>query len=426
MRIMLLGAGGFIGRHVMSELLAAGHELVGVVRNQDGLTTAFPQARFLAHDLARTTDPQVWEANLGGIDCIINAAGILRGATMDEVHVQMPQALYGAAKQAGVKHVILISAVSAREDVATDYSVSKLAGEEVLRTSGLGWTILRPSLVYGEGSYGGTSLLRGMAALPFFVPLPGNGSFAFTPIHVRDLARSVGLICGDKAFNGKTLEPVGPETLSLRELLARYRAWLGFGHARFFSIPMPFMRLIGRIGDIFGNGPIATNSLSQLVAGNAGESAAFTTAIGFAPRSLDDALLARPAEVQDRWHARLFFLAPAIKAMLVVLWLASAWLGFFHGSAATHSVIGGLGLPQGWAGSLRIGGSLLDLVVAAIVLLDRRACWSTIVQLSVVLGYTIVIGLALPKLWLDPFGPMLKNLPILLLIGVHGVIGNKR
>ena len=426
MRIMLLGAGGFIGRHVMSELLAAGHDLVGVVRNQDGLKTAFPQARFLSLDLAQATDPQVWEAHLGGIDCIINAAGILRGATMDEIHVQMPKALYCAAKQAGVKRVILISAVSAREDVTTDYSASKLAGEEVLRASGLGWTILRPSLVYGEGSYGGTSLLRGMAAQPFFVPLPGNGEFAFTPIHVRDLARSVGLICGDEAFNGKTLEPVGPETLSLRELLARYRAWLGFGHARFLPIPMPFMRLVGRMGDALGNGPIATNSLAQLVAGNAGDSAAFTQAIGFAPRSLDRALLSRPAEVQDRWHARFFFLAPAIKAMLVVLWLASAWLGFFHGSVATHAVIGGLGLPQGWAGSLRIGGSLLDLVVAAIVLLDRRACWSTIVQLSAVLGYTIVIGSALPKLWLDPFGPLLKNLPILLLIGVHSVIGNKR
>lgn len=426
MRIMLLGAGGFIGRYILSELLDAGHEVVGVIRSPGNLAAAFPQAHFLSFNLAQATDPLVWQSHLAGIDCIINAAGILRGAEMEAVHVRMPEALYAAASKAGVKHAVLISAISARKDVSTDYSVSKLAGEGVLRSSGLCWTVLRPSLVYGDGSYGGTSLLRGLAALPVLVPLPGSGEYAFTPIHVEDLAHSVRLICESDAYSGQTLEPVGPNTLPLRELLARYRAWLGFGLIRYFPVPMPLMRLLGKIGDMTGSGPVSTNSLEQMVAGNGGDSTAFADTIGFKPRSLDSSLLARPAQVQDRWHARLFFLAPAIKATLVFLWLVSAWLGFSHGSEATRSVVAGLGLANGWDEPLRLGGSILDMAVALLVLFDRNARWSTIVQLSVVVGYSFVIGIAVPSLWLDPYGPLLKNLPILLLIAVHGVIGNRR
>ena len=426
MRIMLLGAGGFIGRYILSELLEAGHEVVGVVRSSDNLAAAFPQARFCSLNLAQATDPITWQPYLAGIDCIINAAGILRGAEMDAVHVRMPEALYAAASKASVKHVVLISAISARDDVTTDYSVSKLAGEDALRSSGIGWTILRPSLVYGDGSYGGTSLLRGLAALPVLVPLPGSGEFAFTPIHVEDLARSVRLVCESTAYSGQTLEPVGPDTLSLRDLLARYRAWLGFGVTRYLPFPMSLMRLLGKIGDMMGGGPISTNSLEQMVAGNAGDSAAFASAIGFQPRSLESAQLAHPAQVQDHWHARLFFLAPAIKAMLVLLWLASAWLGLSYGREATQSVVAGLSLTDAWVEPLQIGGSILDIGVALLVLFDKSARWSTIMQLSVVAVYSIFIGIAVPTLWLDPLGPLLKNLPILLLIAVHGVIGNKR
>lgn len=426
MRILLLGAGGFIGRHILSQLVAHGHQVTAVVRDATGLTEAFPGIAIERRDLARFTRAEDWGDLLSGVDAIVNAAGVLRGPDMDAIHVVMPRALYAAASTARVGRIVLLSAISARPDVATDYSRSKLAGEAALRGSGLAWTILRPSLVYGDGSYGGTSLLRGMAGLPWCVPLPGSGDFAFTPIHVGDLARAVCLACESDALAACTLEPVGPETLCLRDLLARYRAWLGFGRARFVSVPMPLMRLFGRVGDRLGSGPISSNSLAQLVAGNAGDSEAFEAAIGFRPRGFAEALRDRPAQVQDRWHARLFFLAPAITAALVLLWIASAWLGLAHGAAATADLVAALALPPVWADPLRIGGSLLDLGIAGLVLADRRARWSTAAQLVVIAGYTLVIGFALPGLWLDPLGPLLKNLPILALVLVHGAIADKR
>ncbi|MCJ2177329.1 SDR family oxidoreductase [Novosphingobium album (ex Hu et al. 2023)] len=426
MRIMVFGAGGFIGRHVLSELSAAGYDVVAVVRRAREVERAFPSITVAEMDLASATDANRWRPLLQGIDVVVNAAGLLRGRDLHAVHVAMPQALHAAAGEAGVRRVVLVSAISARPDVATDYSLTKLEGEQVLRGSGIDWTILRPSLVYGDGSYGGTSLMRGMAGLPLFVPLPGKGDFFFTPIHVRDLARSIRIVCEDTAFTGQTLEPVGPETLDLRQLLERYRSWLGFGTARLLTVPMPVMRMLGRLGDFAGDGPIATNSLVQMIAGNAGNSEAFADAIGFEPVSLEQALRDRPAQVQDRWHARLFFLAPALRAMLVFLWLASAWLGLVHGAEQTARFTAELGLPDALVAPLRISSSLLDIGIAAMVLFDRRARWATPVQLAAVLGYTLVIGIALPALWLDPLGPLLKNLPILLLIAVHGAIADKR
>lgn len=426
MRILLLGASGFIGRHILAELLNGGHEVIAVVRNITDLKAAFPEATFVARDLARATESADWENLAAGIDIIVNAAGILQGPEMQAVHVDMPRALTNAARRAGVKRTVLISAISARADVTTAYASSKLEGEADLRASGIDWTILRPSLVYGEGSYGGTSLLRGLSALPWLTPLPGRGDFEFTPIHVADLARATRLVCESSLFANQTLEPVGPETMSLRTLLQRYRAWLGYGRAHFITIPMPLLRLMGRIGDVASLGPISTTSVQQLMAGNAGNSAAFSKSIGFVPRSLQEAMRTHPAQVQDRWHARLFFMTPILKFTLVIMWLASAYLGFAFGAEATHELAQSLALPQSLETAMRMGSSFLDLVVAAWLLLDRQARWSTLAQLTVIAGYTVVIGYALPHLWLDPLGPLLKNLPILLAVAVHGVIGDPR
>lgn len=426
MRILVVGAGGFIGRQILAQSLASGHEVVGVARSTAALADAFPQATFIAIDLANALRPEDWHDHLFGVDAIVNAAGILRGPEMFAVHAEMPRALYAAAEAAAIKQIVLISAISARVDVETDYSVSKLAGEAILRSADLEWTILRPSLVYGDGSYGGTSLMRGLAGLPWFVPLPGSGDFAFTPIHVRDLARTVLIACEKGLSPCQTIEPVGPESISLKSLLACYRSWLGFGRPRFLRVPMPIMRLLGRIGDLFGDGPIASNSLVQMVAGNAGDSVAFARAVGFTPRALEAALRDRPAQVQDRWHARLFFFAPVLKTVLIIMWLTSAWLGLFHGADQTDAFVRSVGLPLAWADPLRIVSSVLDIAIAVMLLLDRNAARVAVVQIAVVLGYTAAIGLALPQLWLDPLGPLLKNFPVMVAIAVHGVIGDRR
>jgi uncharacterized protein YbjT (DUF2867 family) len=354
---------------------------------------------------------------------VVNAAGVLSGAKIEAVHVAAPRALYEACAAKGVKRIVLISAISARPDVDTDYARAKLAGERLLQDGSLDWTILKPSLVVAKGSYGGTSLLRGLAGFPFFIPLAGHGDFPFSPIHAQDLARTVRIVCEDENFTHRSLEPVGPESISLRDLLARYRTWLGFAPAPFFSVPMAVMRLIARIGDRTGGGPMSSNTLAQLVAGNFGDGRAFISQIGFTPRSLAAAMTAEPAEVQDRWHARLFFMTPFLKFALAVMWLASALVGFLAGLPLARETVAALGFAPDLAMPVVVLTCLLDLAIALLILSGRE---TTALQVTVIIGYTLALTIVQPALWLDPLGPLLKNLPILGAVLCYGALRTQR
>jgi uncharacterized protein YbjT (DUF2867 family) len=426
LRILVLGAAGFIGRHIISELASAGHEPVACVRRRSDFVRAFPSIVVVDGDLARDLSVQDWLPRLEAIDAVVNAAGLLRGGDLEAVHVLAPKALYQACKEKGVRRAVLISAISARPDVETDYARTKLAGEAALKQSGLDWVILKPSLIVAKGSYGGTSLLRGLAGFPLAVPIVGDGSYAFSPLDAKDLARTVRIVCETERYGEHVLEPAGPEVLSLREILARYRTWLGIPEAPFVAIPMGLMRILAWIGDRTGSGPISSNTLAQLVAGNAGDGAGFAAAVGFTPRSLAELLAQEPAEVQDRWHARLFFLPLILKMVLVLTWLVSGLVGLFAGSHITAAALAAIGLGTQWTLPVTWGTSLIDLAVAALVLLDKRGTRATIVQLVMIAFYTIALTITLPQLWLDPLGPLLKNLPIIAAVLCHGAVSNPR
>lgn len=407
----------------MSELLAGGHAPVGAVRRVSDFAKAFPGVDAVACDLARDFSLEDWLPRLEGIDAVVNSVGVLSGASIEAVHVLAPRALYEACAAKGVKRIVLVSAISARPDVDTDYARAKLAGEKLLQNGSLDWTILRPSLVVAKGSYGGTSLLRGLAGFPFFIPLAGHGDFPFSPIHAQDLARTVRIVCEEENFIHRSLEPVGPESISLRDLLVRYRTWLGFAPAPFLSVPMTLMRLLAWIGDRTGGGPMSSNTLAQLVAGNSGDPRTFISQIGFTPRLLAAAMTAEPAEVQDRWHARLFFMAPFLKFALAVMWLVSALVGSLAGLPLAEETVAALGLSQDLAMPVVVLTCLLDLAIALLILLGRE---TTALQLAVIIGYTLALSIVRPALWLDPLGPLLKNLPILGAVLCYGVLGTPR
>lgn len=426
MRILVLGAAGFIGRHIVSELLSSGHVPVGAVRRVPDFVRAFPAVEAIDCDLTRDLSAADWAPRLKTIDAVVNAAGLLRGEGMEAVHVSAPKALYEACENLGVKRVVLISAISARPDVDTDYARSKLAGEKLLKDSRLDWVILRPSLIVAKGSYGGTSLLRGLAGFPLIVPVAGDGNFPFSPLSARDLARTVRIVCEKPDHVRRVLEPAGHEIISLKDLLSRYRTWLGFPAVSFLSIPMPLMTMMARLGDRTGGGPIASNTLAQLTAGNEGDGKSFAEAIGFEPRSLAMLFAQDPAEVQDRWHARLFFLAPALKIALVSMWLLSGIVGFFTGAELVKAALASVGLGQGWTAPIVVFTCLLDLAIAGLILRDRRGGLATMAQVAVILCYTIALTVALPSLWLDPLGPLVKSLPVLAAVLCYGAVSDQR
>ncbi|CAN5690716.1 NAD(P)H-binding protein [soil metagenome] len=408
MRVLLSGANGFIGGQLLAGLTARGHAVVAAVRDPQALRRKMPDAEAIAVDFNRDLSPETWRPRLTGIDAVINCAGVLqggRGQDIEAVHATAPIALFEACRQAGVFKVVQISAISADTEVGTPYALTKKRADDYLRSLPLDWTVLRPSLVYGEGSYGGTSTLRGLAGLPLITPLVGGTTAAFRPIHIDDLVETVARVL-DGGFARRTLEPVGPETLSLRDVVAKYRRWLGVPPAWEASLPLPLLRLAARLADWAGGGPMGSAGLAQTLAGNAGHEpdGAFAQEIGFVPASMDERLARRAAQTQDLWHARLYFLRPALRIALAAMWLGSAALGLLTPPALYAAI------AAPWVAWLF---SAIDLLIGLALVTRTKPRLVGLAQLVIVGGYTFGLTLLAPSLWLDPYGGLLKNLPIL-------------
>ncbi len=116
--------------------------------------------------------------------------------------------------------------------------------------------------------------------------------------------------------------------------------------------------------------------------------------------------------MQDRGHARLFFLAPVLKFVLALLWLISAIVGFLTGEELARTALAALGLDAEWAMPVAAATCLLDLAIAILILRDRRGRTATLVQLAVIAGYTIAFTVALPSSWLDPWGRCSRTCPL--------------
>ena len=218
MRVLVTGAYGFIGSHVVAALLHAGHEPVAAVRPQR-VGNALPGVPAIACDFSKDVDVATWRPRLEGIDAVVNCAGILRengAASFQRVHVEVPLALYAACREARVQRIVQVSALG--EPADGGFIASKHEADAHLLTSGVPAVVLRPSVVCStRASYGGTTLLRGLAALAW-IPLPGAGTQMLQPLDAEDLAQAVLAALSRDAAVGQCLELGGPEVMTLREI----------------------------------------------------------------------------------------------------------------------------------------------------------------------------------------------------------------
>jgi nucleoside-diphosphate-sugar epimerase len=415
MKILLSGANGFIGRYLMGALLAAGHEVVPAVRRPEEIDRLLPEPAAIRVDMNRDVRPEDWLERLAGIDVVVNCAGVLQGRpgqSIAAIHAAAPKALFEACRRAGVRRVIQISAISAEPGAGTAYAATKLAADRFLAATDLDWVIVRPSLVHAAGAFGGTALFRALAALPGTIPVIGRGGQPFRPIDMDDIAATILLLVEDRSINRMIIDPVGPDRVSLRDILIDLRAWLGLPPARIVSVPRWLVAAVARLGDLVG-GPVSTTALKQLEFGNDGAPDRFTAATGIRPKGWRAVLQAHPAQWQDRWHARLYFVRPLLRASLVLTWLGSGIVGLMQPAGRLAPLLAQLELAGPVGEVMAKGFSLVDLAMALALLLRWRPGLTAALQLAVVLGYTIGLGFLMPDLWIDPFGPLLKNLPIM-------------
>lgn len=428
MRVLVLGALGFIGRAIVAALLADGHQVLAGVRA--GRMSELPAGvDGIAVDLERDGDPALWLPRLAGVDAVVNAAGLLKGndAKLDAVHRQAPLALARAAAELCLRRLVQISALGDPADGA--FIASKHAGDAAVLDCALPVTVLRPSLVYAlAGSYGGSSLLRALAAAPGVLPVPGRGRQPVQPVHARDLAAVVVAALDAPAGQRGVWTVVGPESMTIVDFLRALRRWMRFAPAWTLPVPLTLLKVAGAVAES-GEGPLGRALVRMVARGNAGSAEDYDRLardFGQSPHTLTHWMAQEPSQVQDRWHARLYPLAPVLRIALGLLCLLSAIAGFAQSPAQISALAAPLGWPDALAWTMGYAGSTLDAVLGGMLLCQWRALLAARLLLALVIAYTAVLGLGLPLLWLDPWGGLAKNLVVLPAICVWLVLSDRR
>jgi uncharacterized protein YbjT (DUF2867 family) len=412
-RILVVGASGFIGRRVVAALGADGHAVVAGVRDPAGFA-----GEAVAVDLTRDLEPADWAPRLAGVDVVINAVGILRESgrqTFDALHDRAPRALFAACAQAGVRKVIQISALGADADARSRYHLSKRAADRFLAATPLAWVIVQPSLVFGPGG-ASARLFALLASLPL-IPVPGDGGQRVQPVHVDDLVQGIARLVVTDAFDARFVAAVGPVPLTLRAFLAALRAQLHPGRAaRFAPVPMPIVRLAAAAGERLPGALLDRETLQMLERGNEASAEAFARLLGRAPRPVEQFVPASEAPALAT-AAQLDWLLPLLRAAVAIVWIVTAIVSFgVYPVAESYALLARVGITGALAPIALYGSAALDLAfgVGIYVLRDRRWLWRA--QAALIVGYSVIIALWLPELWLHPFGPLLKNLPMLAVI----------
>lgn len=408
MRILITGASGFIGEALVAAFARRGHTVVTCTHRRE------VGGQSIAVDYMRDLDEADWLPRLAGVDAVINAVGILREsphARFDELHHLAPAALFRACRTAGIKRVIQISALGADEEASSAYHLSKKAADDELRKLDLDWSIVQPSVVFGMGG-ASTALFLRLASLPV-VPLIGHGGQIMQPIHIDDLTALLVKLLEEGRCTRQTIQAVGPKAVTLREMLRSYRAQLGFGRARFLSMPLPLIRLVARFGDVVKSGALSTETLDMLLRGNSGDAGGITNALGRAPRPPSDFISGKESSPL-RTYAVVQWLRPMLLLGIAAMWITAGIVSWLHAGESGLALLARLGLAPELAQMAFAGACLLDIGLGIATLRPTRAIWA--VQLAVIGFYTAALSFVAPQLWIDPFGPLVKNIPLAALI----------
>ena len=403
MKVLLTGQHGFIGSRLRSELQRRGHDV--------------PRFRM---DFRHAVDAAQWAPQVAGMDVVINAVGVFREKErggFDRVHALAPCALFRAAAAAGVPLVVQLSALGADEGASTAFHRSKRDGDECLRRLKRAAWVVQPSLVYGPGG-ASSRLMNLLASLPL-VPLPDGGRQPIQPIHVDDLvAAMVALVEGLPPEGTRTMALVGPDAISLRQYLGSLRASLGLPPPRFLAVSRRLADPLALVAARFTDWPIDPSALEMLARGNVADVGPVSAALGRAPRGVHAFVppeLAEPLRAQAVLDWQLPLLRLALAAMWI--WTAVVSLGVYPVSESLRMLVA-VGVPAVLAPGALYGAAVLDLVLGIATITLRRRRWLWVAQALLILGSTAVIAVRLPEHLIHPFGPIVKNLPILALLGL--------
>ena len=417
-RIVIIGATGLIGAHVAAALAADGADITGVARQVGGWPLRRPDIEWRSLDLAKA-DAGRWRAVVAGADAVVFCAGALQDGPGDDLagtHERGLKALITACEAEDVRRFMHFSAMGVDRATPTEFSRSKLAGDAALMASRLEWVILRPSVVLGHSVYGASALIRGLAALPLLPVMPDTATLR--PVALEDVVRTVSFFLEPASATRVAVDLSGPETFDFSTLVALHRRWLGWRPAWQMPLPRWAAALAYRLGDLVSllgwRPPVRSTARREIARGAAAGNEEWLRLTGLRPESMGGLLDSRPASVQERWFAGLYFVKPLVFGSLALFWvgsgLASLGPGYVQGIEMMRQ--GGV---EALAPLTVIGGGLADLVVGIGIAWRPHARVALLAGIGVSLLYAAAGTLFTPWLWLDPLAPLLKIAPVIAL-----------
>ncbi len=288
--ILVTGATGYVGRHVVAALSDAGRPVRALLRSESRKPVlASYDADVVYGDVL---EPGSLRRACEGVDAIIHLVAAVRetgDATFQRLNFEGTRNVLEAAASTGVKRFVQASTIGAGPDPALPYLNSRWMAEREVERSGLAHTIVRFSFGFGEGDEF-FNVLAAQAKLSPLVPIVGDGSARFQPIAVVDVARCL-IEAGDSdALAGQTIEAAGPEYLTYEETIDLVAETLG---VRIFKVhvPVALMKPVATVMDaLMSRSPVTPEQLKMLSIDNTTALDSVQKAFGFEPRSIRDNL----------------------------------------------------------------------------------------------------------------------------------------
>jgi len=424
--ILVLGASGLIGRFVTDDLRTRGFRVVGLARRlspaqkMTALDLDLPILSLDAAALTRLLDEQ-------GVDVVVNCLGVLQdgpGSDTNAVHRDFVARLLKALSDSGrAIRLVHISIPGVAQEDRTAFATTKREAERLIAASHIPHAILRPGFVIAQSAYGGSAMLRAIAAFPLDLPTAEMAT-PFQPVAVEDIAATIAWLAArdfdDLSVKAVSWDLMQSEPMTMAGIVKQFR--FAFGTAAWPRVAMSsFMLDLGaKIGD-FANSlgwmpPMRSTAIAELRRGVTGDPSTWIAATGIAPKTLAEMVGRHPASIQDKWFARLFLIKALIVASLVSFWVVSGFIALVVSYRAAAGILSAHGFPPALVDPITIGTSLMDMSIGVLTAFRRTAAIGLVTGIVASLGYMAGAAILAPDLWIEPLGALVKTGPAIVLM----------
>ncbi|MBN9072930.1 MAG: SDR family oxidoreductase [Rhizobiales bacterium] len=426
--IAVLGASGLIGQAVATELTRQGFPVVAIARRFTPAQKAIFAEKAVecpVLDLAAEALSALFAQR--AVEIVVNCIGTLQDSPQrgraEDVHVGFASRLTQALTLAREPRLLVHLSVPGNErDDRTAFSTTKRRAEKAIAESGVPHVILRPGFVVAPAAFGGSALVRALAALPIDVS-ERELQRPFATTDVADIAGTIAHL-GRRWDGGErrwaaVWDVMDREAPSVGSVVAAFRAHLG-GPAWRLRLAPWMMTMGAGLGDLAAylgwSPPVRTTALAEMRRGVSGNPDGWIGATGIEPASLARILARRPATVQEKWFARLYLVKPLAIGSLALFWIASGSIALTASFDAAVSILTGHGFARPLAEAVTVISSAADILVGMAIAWRRSCRTGLIAGIALSLFYMAGAAAITPALWLEPLGALVKTAPAIVLM----------